>query len=273
MARAEAVPVLMYHHVSPNPGLVTVSPETFDAHMNWLARNGWHALRADEFASFLVGKPVPKKSVLITFDDGYLDNWVYAHPVLQRYGLTSLLFTISGWIGDGGVRAVAGQGQPLPATPDHNGCKQAVADGRTDQVMMRWSEIEAARAAGTFEFHSHTHSHARWDKLCASREEKRDRLAADLAASRNTLQQRLGAVSDHLCWPQGYFDDDYREVARAAGFRHFYTVDKHINTTDTDRELIGRIVTKDRRDSWLAQRMWIYRRPRLGALYLALRGK
>ena len=42
-----------------------------------------------------------------------------------------------------------------------------VAAGRADEVMLRWSEIEAMRAAGTFEFHSHTHTHTRWDKECA----------------------------------------------------------------------------------------------------------
>ncbi|GHD71124.1 polysaccharide deacetylase family protein [Vogesella fluminis] len=273
MKQAKAIPVLMYHHVSPCPGLVTVSPQTFEHNMRWLAENGWTTLRCDDLAGFLAGRPLPDKSVLVTFDDGYLDNWVYAHPVLQRYGQQATLFTITGWIGDGAVRPHDGCGQPLPATPDHNGCKRAVDEGRADEVMMRWSEIEAARAAGTFEFHSHTHSHARWDKLCASREDKRAQLAADLAQSRATLQARLGTVSNHLCWPQGYFDDDYLAVADAAGFRHLYTVDKMLNTRTTSPRHIGRIVTKDRSDGWFGRRLGLYRSPLLGRAYLALRGK
>lgn len=273
MKAARALPVLMYHHVSPSPGLVTVAPATFAAHMRWLAEHGWTTVGCREAAAFLAGQPLPAKSVLVTFDDGYLDNWVYAHPVLARHGQRAVLFAITGWLGEGPVRPVSDSGMALPATPDHNGCKRAVAEGDHDQVMMRWSEVEAARAAGTFEFHSHTHQHARWDKLCQTAAEKRERLAEDLFASRATLQTRLGEVSDHLCWPQGYFDDDYRAVARAAGFRHFYTVDKHINTPTTDPEQIGRIVTKDRRDGWFGQRLWVYSRPRIGALYLTLRGK
>src|SRR5690606_34218981 len=84
-ARAN-VPVLMYHHVSPSPGMVTTSPARFEQHIAWLRREGWSALTADEFAGHLAGRPVPPKSVLITFDDGYLDNWLYAHPILQRHG-------------------------------------------------------------------------------------------------------------------------------------------------------------------------------------------
>ena len=153
--------------------------------------------------------------MLITFDDGYLNNWVHAHPVLARHGMRAVLFIITGWIGDGPVRPHAGQGGPLPATPDHDACKQLVAAGRADEVMLRWSEIEAMRAAGTFEFHSHTHTHTRWDKECAGDvQAKRARIADELRLSREALAGRLGSVSDHLCWPQGYFDADYVAAAR-----------------------------------------------------------
>jgi peptidoglycan/xylan/chitin deacetylase (PgdA/CDA1 family) len=273
MKAAKAVPVLMYHHVSPNKGLVTVSPAVFDANMRWLAEHGWTTLTTQQFTGFLAGQAVPDKSVLVTFDDGYLDNWVYAHPVLARYQQTATLFTISGWVGDGAPRPHAGLGGALPDCPDHNGCKRAINEGRHDQVMLRWSEIEAMQAAGTFEFHSHTHTHTRWDKQCASTAEKRARLAEDLAASRQTFSERLGSVSDQLCWPQGYYDNDYLEVARAAGFKHLYTVDKHINTAATSPEQIGRIVTKEAQNSWFASRLALYRRPLLGGLYVRLRGK
>ncbi|EEG10244.1 polysaccharide deacetylase family protein [Pseudogulbenkiania ferrooxidans] len=272
MKPARAVPVLMYHHVSPSKGLVTVSPATFEAQMRWLAEHGWTTLSTDDFAGFLAGRPVPDKSVLVTFDDGYLDNWVYAHPVLERFGQRATLFTITGWIGDGAVRPHAASGQTLPDTPDHKACKRAVDEGRADTVMMRWSEIEAARAAGTFDFHSHTHSHARWDKLCASASEKRDRLAEDLAASRRTLVERLGGVSDHLCWPQGYFDDDYLDVARAAGFRHLYTTIKDVNTPATPAGHIHRLVTKDKPGEWLGSRVRWFARPWLGHLYAKVSG-
>lgn len=74
------LPILMYHHVSPNPGLVTLSPAAFREQMAWLARSGWHTPGAREIEAFHQGQPLPRKSVVITFDDGYLDNWVHAQP-------------------------------------------------------------------------------------------------------------------------------------------------------------------------------------------------
>ena len=73
----------------------------------------------------------------------------------------------------------------------------------------------------------------------------------DLLAARVTLDERLGGASDHLCWPQGYYDDDYREIAREAGFRHFYTCHPGANVSaadvqhDADRS-INRLEVRDR---------------------------
>lgn len=269
---ARALPVLMYHHVTPNAGLVTVSPDTFRQQMAWLAHHGYRSVSCRDLERFLAGKALRDKSVLITFDDGYLDNYVHAHPVLQEFGLHGVIFLITGRIGsESQPRRHAGMGGELPACPNHRDAHALIDADRTDEVMLRWSEVAAMQAAGTFEFHSHTHSHTRWDKAIADPAARRAALADDLAASRATLAQHTGD-SPHLCWPQGYYDDDYQQVARAAGFRYLYTVRKGINTIATPPGEIGRVVIKDRVGNWFGSRMFLYRQPLLGGWYLRLRG-
>ncbi len=269
---ARALPVLMYHHVSPNPGLVTVSPATFRAQMGWLARHGYRTVGCDDLAVFLAGNPVPDKSVLITFDDGYLDNYVHAHPVLSDYGLRAAIFLVTGWIGDGPARPQAGGDGVQPECPDHRQCMAFVATGETDRVMLRWAEVEAMHAAGSFEFHSHTHTHTRWDQRIADATARREALARDLDRSRATLASHLGAASAHLCWPQGYYDADYRRVAQDNGFRYLYTVEKGVNLPHSPAEVIRRIVVKDKAGGWFASRLWLYRHPVIGGVYTRLRG-
>ena len=92
MKTAYCVPVLMYHHVSPVVGSLTTSPENFESQIAGLARHGYRGLTASEFADFLAGKPTPPKSVLITFDDGYADNWIFAYPLLKKYGMCGTVF-------------------------------------------------------------------------------------------------------------------------------------------------------------------------------------
>lgn len=268
MSNPHNVPVLMYHHVAARGGSLTVGVDQFDSQMHGLAKNGYRSLRAEEFADFMAGRPLPAKSVLITFDDGYLDNWVYAHPVLQKYGLTAVLFTITGLIGDGAARPFYGQGGQVPACPPHDQAKAQMFGNNRDNVMLRWDEIDAMRAAGTFEIHSHTHTHTRWDLECESANQKAERLHQDLEASRQTLQDRLGGVSSHLCWPQGYFDDDYKRVAANLGFEHLYTTDaRGQNRPHGDKSHIYRFAVRNRPYSWLGQRLWLAAHPTLGPIY------
>jgi peptidoglycan/xylan/chitin deacetylase (PgdA/CDA1 family) len=264
----------MYHHVSPNPGLVTVSPETFRSQMETIAHAGYTTVSADDFLGFLLGQcSLPEKSVLVTFDDGYLDNYVHAYPVLRELGLKATIFAVTGWIGEGPARPCAGASPTLPSCPDHRSCTNAIMENRADEVMVRWSEIEAMESSGAIEIHSHTHSHSRWDKTIADIGARRAALANDLGQSREILHQRLGKEGRHLCWPQGYFDDDYIVVARELGFKALYTTRKHVNTRQTSPQDIGRLVTKDRVDNWLLQRLFIYSSPLLGRIYGTLRGE
>lgn len=265
----------MYHHVSPSPGLVTVAPRNFELQMQALAQKAYTTLSADQFAGFLRGRnDAPERSVLITFDDGYLDNYVHAFPVLRRLGLHALIFAVTGRIGEGAARTHAGEGAgaALPDCPSHASCSAAIAAGRADEVTLRWSEIEHMQASGCVEIHSHTHAHLRWDAMCPDRAQRLAALEEDLRRSRETLQRRLGGERAHLCWPWGYYEPEYQAIAGTIGFTNQYTVAKGLNRAGDNPAGIRRLPAKDRPGGWLASRLWIYRQPRLGGLYLKLRG-
>lgn len=268
MKHANCVPVLMYHHVSPAMDMITTSPENFESQIKGLAKNGYHALSTQEFAGFLAGKPVPPKSILITFDDGYLDNWVYAHPVLKKYNMRATMFIVTGIVGNGPARPVMGDAQSLPEMVSHKRGKAMIEAGNTDPVMVRWSEVHAMRAAGTFEFHSHTDTHTRWDQTCATRQDCLDRMKVELERSRDTLTRQFGSVSEHFCWPQGYFEDDYIELARNCGFRYLYTTVAHgQNVPGSDPAHIYRFAVRNRAFYWLSQRIFLASHPVIGPLY------
>ena len=267
---AQAIPVLMYYHVSPNPGLMTVSPNVFRRQMAYLPKAGVQTLSANEFLACIQGDSrVPKKGVLVTFDGGYLDNYVYAFPILKRYGLRATVFGVTGWIHDGPARAHADNGGALPVTPDHRVCERCIASGNGDQVMLRWSEIEAM--AGTVELHSHTHTRTRWDELYPTTTYRLELLQQDLVRSRTVLNERLGNLSKHLCWPWGYVGEGYQRVAMASGFRAQYMIQDGINAAGTSPMNISRLAVTDRADRTFATRLWLFRHTRLARLYLRLR--
>lgn len=93
---AYSLPVLMYHYVSRFPGAIAVSPEHFEDQCRGMAKHGWRGIGLDEAEDFLLkGAPLPPRSLLITFDDGYLDNYVYAWPILRKYGHKGVVFAVT----------------------------------------------------------------------------------------------------------------------------------------------------------------------------------
>lgn len=265
MKPAISVPVLMYHHVRPSGGMIATTPDNFEDQLVWLARHGYRSITADQFAGHLAGKRVAAKSVLITFDDGYLDNWIYAYPLLKKHGFHAVVFLVTSWVGDGPVRNFLGQGPLLP-TPEHRECERLIEQGRSDDVILRWSEIQAMQADGAIEFHSHTHTHTRWDQSRPA--EKNTLMAQELADSKAALLANLGSVSDHFCWPQGYFDDDYIGLARQAGFRHLYTTQAFgQNRAGTDPAGIYRFAVRNTTGASVGRRVQLAADPVVGPLF------
>jgi len=262
----------MYHHVNTRAGLVTISPDNFSAQMAWLAHHEYHTASCVDLERFLDGEPLPARSVMLTFDDGYLDNYVFAFPILRKYRLRAVVFAVTDWLGDGAVRPLAGEvGQP--ELLNHRECIERIGAGHPDPVVMRWSEAERTRADGAFEFQSHTASHTRWDKKGTNPFTKASSLADDLARSRKALQERLAIQGTHLCWPQGYFDADYLTVAGEQGFRYLYTTQPGTVTAQTEANRLPRIVAKDKGAAWLSSRLSLYGSPRLAKWYGLLKGR
>ena len=109
-ARAKQVPVLMYHRIIKSDDLQTthyneegelygtiVTKEQFNEQMEHLHEEGYTTLSLAEFQAYMEEEiDVPKKSVLITFDDGFKDNYINAYPILKKYDLRATIFLIAG---------------------------------------------------------------------------------------------------------------------------------------------------------------------------------
>ncbi len=102
--RTARVPILMYHYISapPDPGDrlrvdLSVLPENFDAQMRWLAENNYRTITlTDLYTHLAVGAPLPENPIILTFDDGYVDHYENAFPILQKYGFTGAFFVLAG---------------------------------------------------------------------------------------------------------------------------------------------------------------------------------
>ncbi len=94
------IPVLMYHHIGEEINDVTVSPATFESHMQALLKAGYTTVSMKEINDYVMGNgELPEKPLLITFDDGYESNYTIAYPILQKYGMKAAVFVIGSSVG------------------------------------------------------------------------------------------------------------------------------------------------------------------------------
>ena len=95
------VPVLNYHQVnSEENDMLSVPVEEFEAQMAYLEESGYTTITPDQLRDFLTdGTPLPEKPVLITFDDGYKDNYTNAFPILKKHHMTATIFLVTDYIG------------------------------------------------------------------------------------------------------------------------------------------------------------------------------
>lgn len=92
------VPVIMYHAVMDDAsrlGKYVISPEELESDFKWLSENGYTAVLSEDLINYTEnGAALPEKPILLTFDDGYYNNYLYAYPTAKRYGMKFVLSPI-----------------------------------------------------------------------------------------------------------------------------------------------------------------------------------
>jgi peptidoglycan/xylan/chitin deacetylase (PgdA/CDA1 family) len=263
-----SIPVLMYHHVNPRGNFINVTPEKFEAHMRYLNRHGFTALHTDELLAILNRQKMPpKKPVMITFDDGWLDNWIFAFPALKKYGMKAVIFVITSLIPEKGRRQRSDEGK-VAGLPKHKECERMIEAGSASEVMVSWEEIREMTETGLIEIQSHTHTHRRFDKLYADRMERNSFLKQDLQISKNIIEENSGRLCNAICWPWGKYNSDYIETAQALGFGAMFTTEKGTNTWTTEPWRIRRVVIGNIGSFTFRKKLFIYSRDYLSRAYL-----
>jgi peptidoglycan/xylan/chitin deacetylase (PgdA/CDA1 family) len=170
------IDILMYHSISDRGGPTAIAPGVFAMQMDVLAASHVPVLTMDEAVKGLSGRaPLPPRSVVITFDDGFEDFGVAAWPVLARRGFRPIVYIPTGFVG----RSEGWKGIADPARP-----------------LMGWGEIRSLSEDGVL-FGSHTISHPDLTSLSAKS------VTAELTQSLAEIEERLERRVPHFAPPYG----------------------------------------------------------------------
>lgn len=185
--------ILMYHHVCPANAVpetqvplegwqYCIDPAAFRSQLLLLKREGWTFVSLADYLQQLDDRPLRRRIVTVTFDDGWRDNWDYAVPILRELQIPAVIFVVSG-----NLRGVS--------------------------VERRMTADELSRLAATgIEVGAHTRTHPNLTTL--SEEE----LEQELLGSRRDLEAIINRPVRYLAYPGGRFNRIVVEAAQLAGF-------------------------------------------------------
>ena len=184
----QLVPILCYHNLGPQTrGRLLMSASAFEEQMRYLKREGYHVITLRQFLEFTsLRQQLPRKTVVLTFDDGWKSFKEYAYPILKELGFPATLFIYTDFIGA--------------------------------RIALSWPELkELAQEGFDIQAHSKSHDDMR-RKPTESEEEYNRRMQAELVQPLAIFQQRVGAPARILAYPYGSHDDGVVKRVREAGY-------------------------------------------------------
>ncbi len=188
---SETIPILYYHSIMVEPGNeLRIPPLEFETQMRYLAEQGYNVVSLDQLYQYFYEKgTLPEKPVVITFDDGYEDNYTNAYPILSKYGFTATVFVVTSYINGKGF--------------------------------MSWEQLQELGDRG-WQIESHTINHPSLvkDKLNAAS------LKSELLEAKNTLEKRFGRSVKFFAYPFGDYNADVIRAVKEAGYLMAFTTER-----------------------------------------------
>jgi peptidoglycan/xylan/chitin deacetylase (PgdA/CDA1 family) len=184
----QLVPILCYHNLGPQTrGRLLMSVSAFEEQMRYLKREGYHVITLKQFLDFAaLRQQLPRKTVVLTFDDGWKSFKELAYPILKELGYPATLFIYTDFIGA--------------------------------RIALTWPELkELAQEGFDIQAHSKTHDDMR-RKPTESDEDYNRRMQAELVQPLALFQQRVGAPPRILAYPYGSHDEGVLKRVREAGY-------------------------------------------------------
>ena len=196
----QLVPILCYHNLAPqSKGRLVLGVKSFEEQMHYLKSQGYRVVSLKEFLEFTwLKKQLPRKSLVLTFDDGYRAFIQYAYPILKELGFTATLFVYTDYIG-AGVTALS------------------------------WADLKKLAAEG-FDIEAHSKSHGNMRRAATeSADEYAKRLAAELNVPKDLFSKNLGYLPQSLAYPYGSQDDVVVQRTKERGYVAAFTVRRQGN--------------------------------------------
>jgi peptidoglycan/xylan/chitin deacetylase (PgdA/CDA1 family) len=198
----QLVPILVYHNLGPqSKGRLVLGVEAFAEQMRYLGREGYRVVTLAEFVEWLqLRRQLPRKSVVLTFDDGYRSFREHAYPVLKELGFPATLFVYTDYVG-------------------------------ASRNALAWEDLRSLVAEG-FDVQAHSKTHGDLRRAAGETDAQyARRMQAELADPPKLFQRQLGRGVPFLAYPYGRVDEGLLARVREQGYTAAFTVRRESNAS------------------------------------------
>ena len=207
--------VLMYHSISEHIGKEKhnkwrVKPEDFEKQMNWFYKNNWKSFTISELVSL---DKIPEKSFVITFDDGFEDNFINAFTILQKYNFKATIYLV-----------------PNQKTNHWEEKNTSVLSN-----LLNNEQILQMQNSGLIEFGSHTLSHVNLSTITD------EQLLIELKKSKEEIEKITRKECEAFAYPYGKFDDKIIQAVEEIGYKNATVVKRGLFEKNDNPFIIKRI--------------------------------
>ncbi|MEG1773450.1 MAG: polysaccharide deacetylase family protein [Oscillospiraceae bacterium] len=226
-AKGVAVPIIMYHSVLRDParaGAYILSPDTVEEDLRYLKQRGYTSLFVCELADAVnKGLPLPERPVILTFDDGYLNNLTYILPLLEQNDMKAV------------ISVVGSYSERFSKQPDHNPA----------YAHLTWEDISTLADSGRIEIGNHSYDMHRQTPRKGTRKNRGESgasyyeaLVRDVGRAQSLLETHCGLVPTTFTYPYGQISDESIPILRGMGFTALLTCYERVNYISGDPDVL-----------------------------------
>lgn len=224
------LPVLMYHHVLDNPKKLnkyTISSSEFENDLKYIAQQGYETISVQNLIDYCEkGSSLPKKPIMITFDDGYESVYAYAYPLLKKYKMRAV------------INVIGKYADLYSSCDDHN----------INYSHITWEQLKQITKDGTFEVGNHTYdmhkigSRKGIGKISGeSHEHYQSQVGADLKKMQSRTKEMLNITPTAFAYPFGNITKDALPVVKSTGIKVVFCCWEKVNYITRDAEQLYHI--------------------------------
>lgn len=218
------LPVIMYHSVKPNNcGKDSITPWEFENDLKYLKENGYETITMLQLINYCGGNGnLPEKPVILSFDDGYYNNYKYVYPLLQKYDMC-IVFSII-------TRAV----EKFSLKPSDN----------VNYSHATWDQINEMLGSGLVEIQNHSYDLHKYGSNrvgCGQikgelLEKYEEVLCDDINKSQTLIKEMTGTTPTTFAYPYGKYNDNTVEILKNQGFQATLSCEYGLNLINKSGE-------------------------------------